>query len=139
MLLGLTKLYGLDEWFLCTPKDTHSWSQRSKRRYYLKFQDVDWKRLTKLILKDYTVRMRLKFIRLGIGANNGFCKRCGTSRLSQLTLKYFFNVDFDLLTSLFSYWYYYLVNQLSVCRSSDTITQLSSECDKNAYCVFSLV
>jgi hypothetical protein len=80
--------------------------------------------------------MRLKFIWLGIGANNGFCKRCGTSRLSQLTLKYFLNVGFDLLTSLFSYWYYYLVNQLSVCRSSDTI---SSECDENAYCVFSLV
>ena len=83
--------------------------------------------------------MRLKFIRLGIGASNVFCKRRVTSRLSQLTVRYFLNKDFDLLISLFSYWYYYLVHQLSVCRSIDTISQLSSECDKNAYCVFSLL
>ena len=124
---------------MCTPKDTQSSSQGSKRRYYLKFQDVDWKRLIRLILKEYNVRMRLKSIRLGIEANNGFCKRRGTSRLSQVTVKYFLNVDFDLLISVFRYWYYYLVNHLSVCRSSDATSHLSSECDRNAYCAFSLL
>ena len=94
MLLSLTKLDWLDEWCLCTPKDTQSSSQGSKRRYYLKFQDVDWKIVITLILKKYTVRMRLKFIRLGIGASNVFCKRRVTSRLSQLTVRYFLNKDF---------------------------------------------
>lgn len=61
---------------------------KAKAKHYLKFQDVAWKMVIKLILKDYTVRMGLKFIRLGIGASNGFCKRRGISRLSQLTVKY---------------------------------------------------
>jgi hypothetical protein len=91
MLLGFSKLDGLNEWCLCTPKDMQSSSHGPKGRDYLKSQDVDWKIVIKLILQKYTVRMRLKFMRLVIGASAGFCKRRGTSRLSQLTVRYFLN------------------------------------------------
>jgi hypothetical protein len=103
MLLGLAKLDGLDEWRLCMPKDMQSLSQEPKGRGYLKFQDVVWKIVIKLTLNEYTGRMRLKFVLLGIGASVDFCKKRGNSRLSEVIVMYFLNMDFDLLVSLFNY------------------------------------
>jgi len=92
------------------PKEMQSLSHGPKGRGYLKFQDVFWKIVIKLILNEYTGRKRLKFVRFGIGASVDFCKRRVTSRLSEATVMYFLNKDFDLLISLFNYWYFCLVN-----------------------------
>ena len=57
----------------------------------------------------------------------------------RLTVMYFLNNDFDYLITWFNYWCYSLFNHFSVYRSIDIILQLSWGCDKNTYCVFSLI